>query len=260
MKVLHRNNFKYLKEPSVITIGMFDGLHLGHAKLIDTIKQESLKSNLKSLVYTFNNNPYNIINKDYKLKKKEILSLEDKVHILKNKEIDFMFLEDFNQSFKRISPKDFIKNLISNFNMKILVVGYNFRFGYKNTGNINILRTLSKELGFKLIVIPKVTLEENKFNISSTNIRANIEKGNLKIANKMIGNNFFTYASVDNDKLTFTSNLVPKRGKYTVNIYDRDIPIYKNTNITITNESNFKLENLKLLHNNSNNYKIEFLN
>lgn len=176
MEVMYDNFSKYLKEPTFIALGSFDGIHRGHKKIINTLKKISNEENVKSMVYTFRNHPRDVVGE--KSETKRIMTLECKISMLKELGVDIVNFATFDKEYMQISPEDFIKKLITHYNMKGIVVGFNNRFGYKNTGNTKLLKELGDKYGFKVIVIDGVTYNDEV--ISSTLIRKKLENGEVE--------------------------------------------------------------------------------
>lgn len=182
-----RDNFKTkLKSDTYVALGSFDGLHLGHMSLINKIQELSKKDGSCSMVLTFENHPLSIINKH--MMPKLIMSNQEKIKCLEKLNIDILNMASFNEEFMKISPEDFIEKLIYTYNVKGLVVGYNYRFGYKNFGDIELLHKLSKKIGFQLYIMESVKYENEV--VCSTRIRGLIREGNILRSNKMLGRYF----------------------------------------------------------------------
>lgn len=169
-----------------IALGSFDGLHLGHLSLIHKVHEEAENNGGKSIVYTFKNHPRAVLNKENA--PKLLMDNNEKAEILESYGIDMLYFQEFNSEFMKITPKEFIEFLINRFNAKGLVVGFNYKFGYKNMGDTELLKELSKEYGFELFI-----MEPCKYNgevISSTRVRKSIEEGNMHEAYEMLGHPF----------------------------------------------------------------------
>jgi len=167
MKVIRDNFKKKSKSPTFIVLGSFDGIHMGHKALIKSaidaadeynkdIYVEATKAEV--MVCTFKNHPLSTINKD--LVPKLIMSNKEKVKVLEELGVDIVNLMDFNKEFMKISPKDFILNLKRYYNAQGIIVGFNYRFGYKNLGDVDLLRELSELLNFKLIVVEPIIVDD----------------------------------------------------------------------------------------------------
>jgi riboflavin kinase/FMN adenylyltransferase len=139
-------------------------------------------NNNKSMVYTFKNHPLSIINKEKV--PKLLMDNETKLSLLEGFGVDMVNLVNFDTEFMKISPEAFIENMVNHYNVKGLVVGFNYRFGYKNSGDIELLREYSNKLDFELHVIESVTYKDDV--VSSSRIRGLISEGSLQEANKML--------------------------------------------------------------------------
>jgi len=214
MKTIYASTSDYsFKKPTGVGLGNFDGLHLGHMALIDTLINESDLHSLESVVYTFVKHPENIIRK--KLFTPLITTLEKKIEILSKRGLDYVYFEKFDEKYSRIKPEDFVEGiLVKKLKMKLAVAGYDYRFGYKGEGDINLLKELGKRHGFKVIVIPPVKLEDEI--VSSTNIRKYIKKGDMHKAFLHLGRHYSIKGQVERGKgigrtLGFpTANISPK--------------------------------------------------
>ena len=182
MIVLQDNFEKGINLQTYIALGNFDGLHIGHMGLINKTIELSKENNAKSLVYTFSNHPLSVISKDEG--PKLIMSNEAKISLLSKMGIDIINLVKFDESFMKIAPEDFVKNIVNYYKPKGIVVGFNYRFGYKNIGDIKLLEKFSSELNFELHVIDSVSYENEV--VSSTKIRGLIADGKLEEANKLL--------------------------------------------------------------------------
>lgn len=165
-----------------IALGSFDGLHLGHMSLINKVMEEAKINNAKSMVYTFKNHPLTVVNKS--IAPKLIMDNKTKLNLLSKVGVDITCLVEFNEEFMKINPEEFIKDLCERFNAKGLVVGFNYRFGYKNAGDTELLKSLSAKYGFELIIMDAKGM--NGDIISSSKIRNYISEGNLLEANSML--------------------------------------------------------------------------
>lgn len=171
-------------EKSAVTIGNFDGVHLGHQRLIKRVVFEARCSGYTSVVLTFDKQPRNFINP--RKKTRIITPLHVKIEKIKNLNVDILIVINFNQQFVSINPKDFIHNIIyDQLGAKIMVVGPDFRFGKNRAGNVDALRRMEKKFDFTLKIVPFLRIGEVK--VSSTEIRYLLWKGEDKIASMMLG-------------------------------------------------------------------------
>lgn len=214
-----------------IALGSFDGLHIGHLSLIYKVVELAKKNNGKSMVFTFKNHPRTLINKQNA--PKLLMSNERKVEILEMHRVDIVCLREFNLEFMKITPKEFIKSLISNYNIKGFVVGFNYKFGHQNLGNVELLRELQNEYGYELHV-----MEPCKYNnevISSTRIRKALEDGNVLDASRMLGLPYTLSGEVvHGKKLGRTIGFPTANLKYNENFILPKIGVYY-TNIKVNN-------------------------
>lgn len=182
--IILQDNFKTkLKYNTFIALGSFDGLHRGHITLINKILELSkLNTEVKSMVNTFANHPLTIINKNKV--PKLIMDNESKAEILEELGIDILNFSIFNKEMMKMSPKDFITNMIKYYNPLGIIVGFNYKFGHKNMGDINLLKELSTMYNIQLHIINPIAY--NGSVISSTRIRAAISDGKIKEANDML--------------------------------------------------------------------------
>ena len=172
---------------SIILIGNFDGVHLGHQKLFKLASSYKKKFNLKIGVLTFEPMPKMFFNKD--IKNFRISSINQKNIILKNLGVDFIITQKFEKKFSRIRSDFFIKEILSKkLEAKYIFVSNNFKFGNKREGDVNQLVRNEKIYDYK-VVKPQPLILNRKI-ISSTYIRSLLEKGNLKKTNKMLNRNW----------------------------------------------------------------------
>ena len=183
------NNFiipRKLKK-SILLIGNFDGLHLGHQKVCNEAKKYKKKYKLKLGVLTFNPLPIMFFNN--KMKNYRLTNDSQKFILLKKMGIDFVINKRFNLKFSKIKSEKFIKNIIvKKIDPKFIFVSNNFRYGNKRKGDVKELITESKKYGFN--VIKPEPLRIKKKVVSSTSIRDLLKKGKIKEANKLLSRNW----------------------------------------------------------------------
>ena len=183
MKIYNNANINPKHQKAVIAIGNFDGLHLGHQKVISEAKKKAKKNKLPFGIMTFEPVPVMFFNS--KIKNHRINSLEQKKSQLKKLKIDFLIIIKFNKSFSLLTAEQFIKKIIKNkTKCNFLYVSKNFRFGYKRQGTIQTLKKFEKLYNFKSL-ITKPYKKNNKI-ISSTLIRKKIKAGKIKDVNKIL--------------------------------------------------------------------------
>ena len=180
MKIFNGFNIPQNYHNSIILIGNFDGVHLGHQKLFKRARTYKNKFKCKIGVITFNPMPKMFFNK--KLKHFKLMSLSQKIDQFKKQKVDFLINQKFSKKFSKIKAELFIKKYLKKkIQTKVLFVSNNFRFGNKREGDTKLLKFFEKKCNYKLI-IPQPLKKNNKI-ISSTEIRKLLSNGNLDKAN-----------------------------------------------------------------------------
>ena len=188
-KLTYYKNFNIKKnhQKSIILIGNFDGVHLGHQKLFDSAKKHKKKENLKIGVVTFDPIPKMFFNK--KLKNYRISNLNQKLNIFKKFKVDFVINKKFDKKFSKIKCNKFVSEIIyKKLNPKIIFVSNNFKFGNKREGDVKLLKLLEKKYNYKIINPP--TLKKKNKTISSSLIRKLLADGKLYLANNYLNRNW----------------------------------------------------------------------
>jgi len=211
---------------SCIAIGNFDGIHVGHDVLIRRMIDLSKERNLKSIIITFK-----YVRNDLKkssMNLKYINSPETKLEILKSYNVDEVIEIELNEIISKYSPEQFIKLLVDDYNAKNIVVGYNFTFGHKASGNINTLKEFQDKYGYRVEEIPPV--KYNGIAVSSSLVRTLLNEGKINEANTLLLNKYTIY----NDELNINYNknigfvdnkssiLVPPDRKYIVKLGSKE--------------------------------------
>jgi len=213
---------------TVITIGSFDGVHLGHKHILSQLKTIAKQTNSKSVVFTFYPHPQAVLNPNKKFIK--LTTIDEKIELIKESGIDHLVIFPFTKDFSQITYKEFIKSiLLKKLNLKTLLIGYDNKIGNNGEGTFTQLTYLSKELDFNIIEQNK--LITNGITPNSTRIRELILKDKLQDAYKLLGYSYFIKGKVIKGnqigkKLEFpTANiqlpedkLIPSNGVYAVNI------------------------------------------
>ena len=253
MKIYNNPNLNKKHCNGIIAIGNFDGLHLGHQKVIKEAKQKAKKNRIPFGVMTFEPVPVMFFNN--KIKNHRINSLEQKKTQLKKLKLDFLIIVKFNKNFSTQSAEEFIKNVIfKKTKCKYLYVSKNFKFGFERQGNIKTLKKFEKKYNFKNIVT-KPFKRSNRI-ISSTLLRNKIRLGKIDEVNKLLNRNWSISGKVIKGqrrgrKIGFpTCNLklhdyiVPKLGVYAVKVKSKNF--YKNGIANIGYRPTFNGQNLLL--------------
>ncbi|HHV29595.1 bifunctional riboflavin kinase/FAD synthetase [Acetivibrio mesophilus] len=195
MKVVYgaEGNYNFIR-PTGIGLGNFDGLHVGHMALINKLISESELNSLDSVVYTFSKHPENIMRKE--LFTPLITAMDKKVELLEKTRLDYLYFEKFDETFSRMKPEEFVKDiLVGRLNMRLAVAGFNYRFGYRGQGDTEMLSQLGRELGFKVIVIEPIKLGDEV--VSSTKIRSYILDGDMDRVFTLLGRHYSIAGKVE---------------------------------------------------------------
>ena len=232
MKTYNNLNLDSKHRRGVIAIGNFDGIHLGHQKVINDAKKKAKKNRLPFGLMTFEPVPVMFFNK--KIKNHRINSLEQKKDQLKKLKLNFLIVIKFNKKFSSLSPEEFIKKIIhKKTNCRFLYVSKNFKFGFKRKGNIETLKKYEKHYDFKNVIVKPFKVK--KKTISSTFIRKKIRKGHIEEVNKLLNRNWSIKGKVIKGqkrgrKIGFpTCNLklgsyaIPRLGVYAVKVKTNNI-------------------------------------
>lgn len=170
-----------------IALGSFDGIHLGHEKLIKRAAEEAKNIGIKSAVFTFSNHPRDLL--PGAKRTKNIITQKEKAKIIESLGIDYLISIKFNKEIMEMRPHDFIENiLLKKLNMKIAVCGFNYHFGRKAEGNAQILKALGDKCGFTVIEMSPIKI--GNCIISSSKIRECIENGKMDMCRNLMGRNY----------------------------------------------------------------------
>jgi len=178
----------------VCTVGYFDGVHLGHQKIIEKLVTDASKNKGKSILVSFWPHPRKVLypndHFDY------IQSNEDKFKSIEKLGVDVVYLIEFTKEFSKVTAEKFVNDILVNkLQINKLIIGYNHHFGYKREGNFNYLNNSRKNLAFDIEEVKKREISKN-FKISSSEIRSEILKGNLSKVNMMLGYKYFIKGEV----------------------------------------------------------------
>lgn len=227
-------NFKdyHSKKPLALSLGMFDGVHLGHKSIIDELINISVENNLETAVLTFWPHPRFVFNPNEDLKL--LNTLDEKTQLMEQYDIQNLFLKEFDEEFRNLTGEEFVRQiLIDKLNVKYLIIGYDHSFGKNKSGNFELLKNLSKELDFEVEQMEAINIHEN--NISSTKIRNALLNGKILEANEMLGYSYSISGTVVHGKKlgrtigyptanieTENIKLLPKKGAYIVEVFVKE--------------------------------------
>ena len=169
---------------TILTIGTFDGVHIGHQKVLERLTKEAKNNNLKSTVLTFFPHPRTVLNPNKPLKL--INSVNERTDLLSKSKIDNLIIHPFDKSFSELDPEKYVLEiLVKKLKAKIILIGYDHKFGKNRTANINDLKIYGEKYGFKVIEIKAE--EISNIAISSTKIRKAISEGDISTAKEYLG-------------------------------------------------------------------------
>jgi riboflavin kinase/FMN adenylyltransferase len=226
LKVKHASEYNQLKN-SVVTIGTFDGVHVGHQKIIQRLVKIAKQDNLQALVLTFFPHPRMVVQKDNNIKL--INTIDEKANRLSCFGVDHLIIKEFTKEFSRLSALEYVRDvLVNKLHVKHLIVGYDHHFGRNRTSNIDDLREYGEFYGFKVTEIS--AQEINAVAVSSTKIRTALQNGDLPTANLFLGYNFCLTGKVKSGRgigktigfptanldIQESYKLIPKKGVYVV--------------------------------------------
>ena len=182
MKIIHHEG-EYTGAGTVIALGTFDGVHIGHQKLMRTAAAVAAERGLDSVVCTFDRHPLAVLRPGSE--PLELLSLEEKLAKFKRLGAEIALVLEFTREFAGIEAEDFLRSLVRDMRAQALVVGENYTFGRGGRGNSDMLRRLAPEMGFEAVIVEPVT--DGGEIVSSTRIRRLIEAGETGYAGRLLG-------------------------------------------------------------------------
>lgn len=227
-----------IKNP-VLTIGTFDGVHVGHQKIIERLNEEAEKIGGESVLFTFYPHPRMVLYPDsHGLKL--IQTQVEKVDKLRRIGLDNLIVYPFTKEFSRLTAVEFVRDyLVNELHVKKLVIGYDHHFGKNREGNIDFLREVAETYGFEVIEISAQDIDE--VNVSSTKIRNAITDGEMRKAEQYLGEPFELHGRIVHGKsmgkqigyptanidIETDIKLIPATGVYAVNVFVSDYGIYE---------------------------------
>ena len=214
---------------AVVTSGTFDGVHIGHQKILRRLAEITRKNGGESVLLTYWPHPRIVLYPDQKLYL--LTSIKEKSELLSQEQVDHLVIIPFTKKFSGLSSEEFIKDiLVERIGTKKLVIGYDHKFGKNRSGSFEVLKKDSPIYGFEVEEIPKQMIENNA--VSSTKIRKALFEGKVEIANDYLGRPFCLHGTViggdkigrtldfptANIKVDFNHKLIPAEGIYAVKV------------------------------------------
>ncbi len=230
------------EKSSIVTIGTFDGVHIGHKEIIKNLIENAHRKNDKSVILTFFPHPRMVIQKGSKIKL--LTTLEEKVALLEKSGLDYLIVQPFNKEFSRLTALEFVRDiLVGQLKIKKLVIGYDHHFGRNREGNFEQLKEYGTVYGFNVEEIPAQDIENVA--VSSTKIRRALSEGKIERANAYLGYEFMLSGKIIHGKglgkkwnyPTINVNveepykLIPKPGVYIVKTIIKDKKVFGIMNI-----------------------------
>jgi riboflavin kinase/FMN adenylyltransferase len=227
LKVFHSISEFSCKKKTVVTLGTFDGVHLGHQRIINRLLNSTQDNQLETVVLTFLQHPRSVLQAESNIKL--LNTNKEKTALLEKKGVDNLIIHTFDTNFSELTGEEFVKTiLVDKLNIQKIIIGYDHRFGKNRASDIHDLIYFGKKYHFDVEQISAKEIDE--ISISSTKIRKAIQDGNIKLANQYLGYNYtFTGKVVKGKQLGRTINfttanisidniqkIVPKNGVYIV--------------------------------------------
>lgn len=190
---LHHSLKTYSKSPSVITTGTFDGVHIGHRKIINKLKSVAKAKGLQSVILTFFPHPRMILQHSSSIKL--LNTIDERKDILESLGLDHLVVIKFTKEFSKLSPEHYVKDILLNgLNAKHIIIGYDHRFGKNRRADINDLIEFGHQFNF---IVEEISVQDvEEVAVSSTKIRSALNVGDVKTANMFLGYNYFLTGSV----------------------------------------------------------------
>ena len=237
------NEFKPSRK-TIVTLGTFDGVHLGHFAILDKICNIAKQENLESVLLTFFPHPRLIVSNDSEIKM--LNTMAEKAMLLEKKGIQNFIIHPFDKLFSELSPREFVEQvLIKQLNIQKIIIGYDHKFGKNRAADFNDLIAFGKEFGFEVEEISAKQVDE--VTVSSTKIRNSLLEGNISLANAYLGYSYMLSGIVikgnqlgrtigfptANIEVSENYKLIPKNGVYIVSAIVNNQTIFGMMNIGI---------------------------
>lgn len=227
MKIFHAINEFVSSKKTIITLGTFDGVHIGHRKILEKLTQSTENRKYESMVLTFFPHPRMVLEGQSEVKL--LNTIEEKTALLENSGIENLIIHPFDEIFSRLTASEFVKTvLVDQLHIKKIIIGYDHKFGRNRSANIDDLIAFGKEYDFEVEQISAQEIEA--VSVSSTKIRKELKAGNVALANEYLGYTYFLTGTVKkgnqlgrtigfptaNIQIPEEYKLIPKNGVYIV--------------------------------------------
>jgi riboflavin kinase/FMN adenylyltransferase len=227
LKIFHSINDFSSSKKTILTLGTFDGVHIGHKKILERITQNTENGKYESLVLTFFPHPRMVLQEKSEIKL--LNTIDEKIDLLEMAGIENLVIHPFDEKFSRLTAEEFVKTvLVNQFNIHKIIIGHDHRFGRNRTANIDDLIAFGKQYGFE---VEQISAQEiNDISVSSTKIRVALEEGEIALANEYLGYDYFLTGTIikgkqlgrtigfptANLKIEENYKLIPRNGVYIV--------------------------------------------
>ncbi len=242
LKLFHSiNDFRSTKK-TILTLGTFDGVHIGHKKILEKITQNTQDGKYESLVLTFFPHPRMVLQEKSEIKL--LNTIAEKTNLLEKTGIENLVIHPFNESFSRLTAEEFVSSiLVDQFHIQKIIIGHDHRFGRNRTADINDLIAFGEQYGFE---VEQISAQEIKdVSVSSTKIRKALTEGDMNLANEYLDYEYFLTGTVvkgkqlgrtigfptANLKIEEEYKLIPKNGVYIVKSTINEKVVYGMMNI-----------------------------
>lgn len=262
-----RNINKIEKEPnSIVTVGVFDGVHVAHQEILRRMKEEKLKTGVRTVLVTFDPHPQEVLHPKEKFY--ILTTIDERIELLSDYDLDIIFVVNFTSEFSNITAEEFCRDImLGKIGLRKVIVGYNHAFGRNREGNPEKLKEFGEKYGFEVELIPQLLVENNP--VSSSKIRAILNEGDVKLASKLLGRYYFINGVVvkgsgrgreigiptANIEPVSSRKLIPKNGVYVVRVTIDRKPYFGVMNIGY--RPTFELDSRRVMEVNIFNFERE---
>ena len=227
MKIFHSIDSFQSAKKTIITIGTFDGVHIGHQKIVNKLLENAKNRNVESAILTFFPHPRMVLQDQTEMRL--LSTIDERTKLLEKNGVDNLIIHPFDKAFSRLTAEEFVKDILVNqLNVEKIVIGYDHRFGRNRTANIDDLIEFGEKYNFEVEQISVQEIQEAS--VSSTKIRTALEEGNIALANQYLGYSYFLTGVVKegkklgrtigfptaNLKIEENYKLIPKQGVYII--------------------------------------------
>lgn len=242
MKIFHSINDFSSPKKTILTLGTFDGVHIGHTKILDKVIHSTENTKYESLVLTFFPHPRMVLQENSEIKL--LNTITEKIDLLEKMGIHNLVIHPFDETFSRLTAEDFVRTvLVEKFNIHKIIIGYDHRFGRNRTANIDDLIDFGIKYNFE---VEQISVQEiDAISVSSTKIRKALSEGDMTLANNYLGYDYCLTGTVfkgkqlgrtigfptANIKIEEDYKLIPKKGAYIVKSTIDEITVHGMMNI-----------------------------